>query len=235
MNKKMVEKLYVNNKDVVVPGEVLAKGMNFLPGKRAFRENDEICSSMLGLARIDGRVIKVIPLSGAYMPSKNDAVIGEIKDISFAGWHVDISCPYSADLNVAEATRKYIDLDKTDLTKILDIGEYIFAKVIKVNRAKYVKLTTKNRPYRKLNGGTIVKVSSTKIPRLIGKKGSMVNMLKDNSGCEILIGQNGLVWIKGKPENEQLVVKAIERIEKEAHKEGLTDRIKKMLSKENGK
>ncbi|UCD03545.1 MAG: KH domain-containing protein [Candidatus Woesearchaeota archaeon] len=231
----MVEKLLVENKNIVVPGEVLAEGMNFLPGKRAFREKEKICASILGLVNINGRVISVIPLSGAYMPNKDDVVIGQIEDVGFSGWHVNIFCPYPADLNVAEATRKYLDTNKTELTRFLDIGEYIFAKVIKVSSSKFVILTMKDRPYRKLKEGTIIKICSTKIPRLIGKKGSMVNMLKQSSGCEILIGQNGLVWISGDPEKEQMVVRAISKIEEEAHREGLTDRIKTMLGGENGK
>lgn len=230
----MEEKLFVENKDIVVPGEVLAQGMNFLPGKKAFRDKEKIYSSILGLVNVNGRVINVIPLSGAYMPNPDDVVIGQIKDIGFSGWHVDIFCPYSADLNIGEVTRGYIDTNKVDLTKYLDIGDYIFAKVIKVSTSKYVKLTMKDRPYRKLKEGTIARVSSTKIPRLIGKKGSMVSILKNASGCEILIGQNGLIWIGGEPEKEEMIVRAISKIEEEAHKEGLTDRIKEMLGDKNG-
>ena len=37
------------------------------------------------------------------------------------------------------------------------------------------------------------------------------------------------------PEKEQMVVKAISKIEEEAHREGLTDRIKKMLGGKDGK
>ena len=59
----------------------------------------------------------------------------------------------------------------------------------------------------------------------------MVNMLKDASGCDITVGQNGLVWIKGEPENEAMVARIIKIIEKESHMPGLTDKIKRMLEK----
>lgn len=228
----MVEKILVKNKSVVVPGEVLTEGMDFLPGKNAFRDGENICSSVLGLSNTSGRVISIIPLSGAYTPKKNDVVIGKITDVSHVGWHVDIDCAYLADLNVREASRRYID---PPLTKFLGIGEYIFAKIIDISETNYVKLTLKDRQYKRLKEGTILKIASTKIPRVIGKKGSMVNMLKDATNCEILIGQNGLIWIQGDPKKERIVVKAIKKIEEEAHKEGLTDRIKEMLEKENGK
>ena len=67
------------------------------------------------------------------------------------------------------------------------------------------------------------------MPRLIGKKGSMINMIKDKTGCKIVVGQNGLVWVKGKQEMEQIVKDTIKLIEKEAHTSGLTDRIKNRL------
>lgn len=229
------EKTLVENKDVVAPGEVLAKGMNYLPGKKAFREGERICSSVLGLADVRGRVIKVIPLSGAYMPKKNDVIIGKIRDLSYAGWKVNTSSPYPADLNIGEVADRYIDLDKVDLSEILDIGDYIFAKIKDISESKYIKLTIQDKPYKELKEGTIMKVSPTKVPRVIGKKGSMVKMMKRMSGCDILVGQNGLVWIHGEPEKEELVVKAIGKIEEESHKEGLTDKIKKMLKDKNGK
>lgn len=228
----MVEKSLTKDKTVVIPGETLAEGMNYLPGKNAFREGEKICSSILGLLQTNGRIINVIPLSGAYTPKKEDVVIGKITDVSNVGWHVDIDCAYLADLNVREASRRYIE---APLTKFLNIGEYIFGKIIDISETNYVKLTMKDIPYKKLNEGTILKIASTKIPRVIGKKGSMVNMLKQVSNCEILIGQNGLIWISGDPEKERLVVKAIKKIEEEAHKEGLTDRINKLLKEENGK
>jgi len=55
----------------------------------------------------------------------------------------------------------------------------------------------------------------------------MVNMIKDKTGTRINIGQNGLIWIDGG--NEELVIKCINLIEKEAHKSGLTDKVSKLL------
>ena len=81
----------------------------------------------------------------------------------------------------------------------------------------------------KFKGGIIVDIAPTKVPRLIGKKGSMINMIKDKTGCKIVVGQNGLVWVKGKQDMEQIVKDTIKLIEKEAHTSGLTDRIKNRL------
>jgi exosome complex component RRP4 len=225
----MTEQLFIKDREIVVPGDLLAEGIEFLPAGKAFREKEKIFASAMGLASVKGKVIKVIPLAGKYMPRRGDAIIGKVINISHSGWQLEINSPYAADLNIGEATQEYIDLAKTDMTRYYDIGDYAFLEVINISEGKFVKLTAKYRPYRKLKGGNIIEVSPTKIPRIIGKQGSMIKTLKDLSGCDIIVGQNGLVWIKGIPEKEAIVAAAIKRIEKESHTSGLTDKIKGML------
>ena len=85
---------------------------------------------------------------------------------------------------------------------------------------------------RKLEEGRILNVASTKVPRIIGKQGSMVSMIKKATNCNIIVGQNGIVWIKGlNPEDEILTVETIKKIEKQAHFNGLTDEINAFLDK----
>ena len=87
----------------------------------------------------------------------------------------------------------------------------------------------------KITRGQIVKVTPTKIPRIIGRKGSMINLLKKETKCKITVGQNGLVLVYGKrPEDERLAVMALHKIEEEAHTSGLTDRVTEMIRKERG-
>lgn len=225
------EKLYIKDRSITVPGELLAEGMEYLPAGKAYRDGEKIFACTMGIASIKGRVIKIIPLAGRYMPKKGDVVIGYVVNISHSGWTLDINSPYNADLNIGEATRDYIDLAKTDLTRYFDINDYVLAEIIAISESKYVKLTTKYRPYRRLSPGNVITVSPTKIPRIIGKAGSMIKLLKDGSNCDVVVGQNGLVWIKGLPEKEALVAKAIKLIEKESHKSGLTDKIKALMEK----
>jgi exosome complex component RRP4 len=84
---------------------------------------------------------------------------------------------------------------------------------------------------RKLIGGRIISVNPYKVPRIIGKMGSMVNLIKDHTKCIITVGQNGLIWINGEPKNELIAVNTIRKIEREAHTSGLTDKIKEYLEK----
>ena len=57
----------------------------------------------------------------------------------------------------------------------------------------------------------------------------MINMIKDHTKCEVVVGQNGVVWVKGKPDMERVVQKVIKTIEEQAHTSGLTDRVRDML------
>lgn len=226
-----MSKLLVKDKEIVVPGEALAEGIDYLPGIGTYREGNEILAGMLGLTNIDGRTIKLIPLSGKYTPKRDDIIICKVIDINFSGWRVDTNSAYSAMLSIKDATTSYIPKGD-DLTQYCNIGEYITAKVINVTSQKLVDITMKGPGLHKLKGGRIIKVSPHKVPRIIGKQGSMVSMLKKATDCRISVGQNGLVWIQGEPGKELLVEKAIRKIEEESHLAGLTDSMQKFLEKE---
>ena len=72
-------------------------------------------------------------------------------------------------------------------------------------------------------------IQPQKVPRVIGKSGSMITLLKKYTNCWIFVGQNGRIWVKGDPKGIDLIVEAIKKIEKEAHTVGLTNRIEKLL------
>ena len=218
------------NKDIVVPGEIIAKGMDFVAGNGTYRLDDKIISSLLGLVNIGTRVIKIIPLSGAYMPKKGDMIIAKVIDITISGWRIDFGSPYTAMLSLKEATNERVPKGG-DLTKILNVDDYIVAKIINVTSQNLVDVTLRGPGLRKITEGFIIKVNPYKIPRIIGKQGSMINILKQKTNCKIIAGQNGWIWIKGKPEEEVILIKAIRKIELESHLEGLTDNIKNFIEK----
>ena len=224
----MSEKLYVADRAIVIPGELIAEGLEFLPSGNAYREGDKIYACTIGMVSVKGRVVKVIPLTGRYMPKKGDAIIGKITAVLAGGWSVDVNSAYAADLPLAEGTSEFIPRG-ADLTRFFDLNDYVFAEVTNVTETKFVKLTAAKRPYRRLKGGILVSISPVKVPRVIGKQGSMVKMIKDMSGCDVVVGQNGWIWIKGTPESEAKVELIIKKIEREAHIKGLTDKIKAML------
>lgn len=216
---------------IVVPGDILVESMEMLPGTGTFREGKKIISKILGIVKTTGRVISINPLNGVYIPHAGDFVLGEITGINFSNWSVDISGPYEANLSIPEV-KGYIERD-ADLSKIYAIGELIITKVIDISKTKYVSLSMKDPKTRKLNDGFTVSLTPSKVPRLIGKSGSMINIIKERTNCLISVGQNGRVWIKG--EHENIAQEAIKMVEDYAHIPGLTDKISEMLDKKLGK
>jgi len=228
-----MSKILINDKDISVPGETLALGMDTLPGSGTYREGEAIIANRLGLANIEGRTIKLIPLSGRYIPKTGDTIICKVIDVGFSGWRLDTNSAYSAMLSLKDATSEFIQRG-ANLTQYYDLGDYILCKIINVTSQKLVDVSMKGPGLRKLKGGRIIEVDPHKVPRIIGKQGSMVMMIKDSTRCNISVGQNGLIWIDGEAMSELLAIQAIRKIEKESHLSGLTDKIKEFLEK-NGK
>jgi len=225
-----MSKINVKDKDIAVPGEILAVGMDSFPGIGTYREGENIIAAMLGLVQLDGRTIKLIPLSGRYIPQKYDTIICKVIDVSMNGWRLDTNSPYSAMLSMKDATSEFIPRG-ADLKKFYDIGDYVVCKIFNVTSQKLVDITMKGMGLSKLKGGRIINVSSNKVPRIVGKQESMVSMIKQATKCNITVGQNGLIWIDGSPEGELLAVNAIRKIEKESHLSGLTEKIEEFLNK----
>lgn len=216
--------IYVENKDLVIPGQILSDD-EYYSGRGTFKENGKICSSLLGRVSLRNKKIRVIPLKSKYVPKKGDVVIGKINDVRFSMWDVDINSPYSGILPAFEVFGR----EKKELNKVYDVGDVLFLRVVDVDEIKKAKLGLKGRGMGKFKGGIIVDIAPTKVPRLIGKKGSMINMIKDKTNCKIVVGQNGLVWVKGDEDMEQLTREVIHLIEAEAHTSGLTNKIKNKL------
>jgi exosome complex component RRP4 len=223
-------KLLAKDKTVAIPGELLAEGMDYVPSQGTYRDGQNIYAKLLGLVSIAGRTIKLIPLSGRYSPKKGDTIICRVKDVTFSGWMLDTNCAYQAMLSMKDATSDYIARG-ADLTQYYDLEDYLVCNIVNVTSQKLIDVTMKGPGLVKLKGGRIIEINPHKVPRLIGKQGSMVNMIKDATGCRITVGQNGLVWIQGDPKGELLVVETIKEIEENSNLSGLTDKIKSFLEK----
>lgn len=223
--------LLTKEKEIVIPGEILATGMDFLPSTGTFREGENIVSNRLGIISVSNRVIKTIALNGVYMPEIGDVVIGKVADIGFSGWSVDIGAPTTVNLPVGDAVRERVELLKSDISRYFDYGDFLVTKIGNVTKSRIVQLTMREYGLKKMKTGRIIKVTPQKVPRVIGKKGSMVSMIKNATKCELHVGQNGYIWIDGPVEGQMLAEKAIHTIEEKAHMSGLTDTIKELLEK----
>ncbi|MBN1175781.1 KH domain-containing protein, partial [Candidatus Woesearchaeota archaeon] len=160
--------------------------------------------------------------------------IGKVIDVISMGWRVEFNCPYTGLIPIKDGTFDFVPKG-ADLTRYYNIGDYFVGKITNVTSQNLVDVSVKGQGLYKLRGGRIIKVNTNKVPRIIGKKGSMVSMIKQATDCKITVGQNGLVWINGEPAMENLAVETIEKIEEESHISGLTDRIKVFLEEKTGK
>jgi exosome complex component RRP4 len=213
-----------NQRKIVVPGEIIVKGNEFLPGEGTEKQGEEIIALRFGLAEESNRLVKVIPLSGTYMPRRGNVVIGRVENITFNGWVIDIGTADYAFLNLTEVPRF---VNKNGMDEVMDIGDNLVAKIVGVNQ-RGIDLTIKGRGLGKIEEGLIMKINPNKVPRVIGKEGSMIKMIKDETGCNITVGQNGLIWIRGDKIDDELYAKeAILFVANKSFVKGLTDEVKK--------
>jgi exosome complex component RRP4 len=214
----------------VIPGDKIADG-NFRPLMNVIRIGDSIVSTRIGIAEAGRDGIKVIPLSGVYIPRVNDIVIGKIVDRSSLSWDVDINSCFSAHLPAQDVFGRDFSPARDDMNKELATGDLITARIIAFDRTRDPMLTIQDRDMGKIPRGESLKISATRVPRLIGKRGSMIQTIEQATQTRVLIGQNGIVVVTGRrPEGIELAVKAIKMVEEEAHTSNLTQRIKVLLN-----
>lgn len=219
-----------HKRTVVIPGETIVEGDNYLPGDGTEKQGKKIVSQRYGLSEETNKLVKVIPLSGVYQPRRGNIVIGKCNQITFNGWVIDIGTAENAFLPLME-TPRFVSKDRLD--EVMRIGDLAVVQIFGIS-GRGVDLTIKSRGLGRIDEGIIFKINSNKVPRVIGKEGSMIRIIREYTNCDITVGQNGFVWIKGdRIEDELFAKKAIIFITEKSFMEGLTDRVEKWF-KENG-
>lgn len=217
------------SRDLVVPGDVLYEG-KVRTGENTFRDADKVVANRIGLVNYNREMVTVIALEAGFQPLTGDLVIGDIIDIELGKWIVNINSRDKAVLNVPDAIDAPFH-STFDMTRVLKIGDTIIAKIVDMDRRRTPILSILGRGLGRVRSGFTMRLTPSKIPRLIGKKGSMVNMILRASGCNIVIGQNGRILVDGRTrEQEELAVSLIHKVEREAHISGLTSRVQAYLN-----
>jgi exosome complex component RRP4 len=222
-------------KQIATPGDLVAEG-DYITGENTYKEDKKVYACRTGLVEYDNKKVDIVALKAFYLPKPGDIIIGTIVEIGFNGWTIDINAPYQAYLRPSDVLSRPFKPQKDELSQVLDIGDLIVAKIVSYDRTHDPQITVAEPGLGKITRGQIVKITPTKIPRVIGKKGSMISMIKQETGCQIILGLNGVVLVTGKtPDEEQAALMAIHKIEEESHTSGLTDRITQMLRNEKSK
>jgi exosome complex component RRP4 len=195
---------------ILIPGDNLKK-----KDINSYERDNNYYSKYILLVNED----KTTKLFGYYMPEVNDIVIGKVIDVLSNGWLVDINSPY-----VGKLSLKDIGTDPNDL---YTYGDYILCQIIKITKNKLIDLDIKKK--EKLNDGLILKVDPARIPRLIGKNSSMLNLIKEYLKIDIIIGKNGRIYLNGDINDVSKAVDIIRFIINNSYKRGLTEKVKEIL------
>jgi exosome complex component RRP4 len=216
-------------REMVIPSQLLGDAKKHKAGRGTFIENGKIYAERLGIVNRQTDYINVIPVKGRYDPIEGDFVIGIVEEPMASSWLVDINAPYPALLHVNEVPW---DVEFGETERYLNQGDSIMAKVLQINVEKKLQITLNDRNLYKIKGGNIINVEPSKVPRIIGKKGSMISLLKKYTRCRIFVGQNGRIWIDGDEVGIAKVLQAIKKIEDESLSYGLTNQIETLLKKD---
>jgi len=214
---------------IVIPSQLLGELKDSKAGRGTFVENGKIYAEILGVLDKNDRFVNVIPLKGRYDPTEKDFVIGIVIEAMQSSWLIDINAAYPALLHVNEVPW---DVDFGETEKYLNSGDVIMAKVLQVDQEKKIQVTLNDRNLYKVKNGDLINVEPSKVPRIIGKKGSMISLLKKYTKTRIFVGQNGRIWIDGEQEGIKKVINTIRMIEKESLSYGLTNKIEELLKKD---
>jgi exosome complex component RRP4 len=218
-----------NKRKYVIPGDVVTTGP-FRPEQNVILEGDKIISTTIGISEIYDDSVKVITLTGKYIPKIDDLVIGKVNSHTSLSWELDINSCYVGFLPAQDVFGRDFSAHADELSSKLKTGDLVAARIANFDRTRDPLVTISDRDLGKIDSGDLVKISPSKVPRLIGKRGSMIQMIEMATNAAVTIGQNGWVVVSCEnPEGLLKAKKAIEMVDQKAHVANLTDQIKDML------
>jgi exosome complex component RRP4 len=183
----------------------------------------------VGTAEVTHEGIRLNPVSGPYLPRPEDQVIGKVVDINGFGWVVDINSCFDGFLPASFVFGREFSPATHDLSSKFKVGDVIGARIESFDRSRDPQLSIRGQGYGKIPEGEIVKMSPTRVPRLIGRRGAMINMISERTGCDVQVGQNGVVVVMGPPEGVRKTVRVIKMIDEESHGAGLVAKVEEYL------
>jgi exosome complex component RRP4 len=213
----------------VIPGDVITTAP-FRPEQNVILDGKRIIATVVGTSEIYDDSVRVIPLAGKYSPKINDLIIGKVVSHSSLSWELDINSCYVGFLPAQDVFGRDFSAHANELTSKLKKGDLVVARIANSDRSRDPLLTVSDRELGKIESGELVKISPSKVPRLIGKRGTMIQIIETATGAIITIGQNGWVVVSCENRNGLLkAIKAIQMVDEQAHIANLTDRVKLML------
>ena len=213
----------------VIPGEIIVSGP-YRAEQNTIMEGNNIIATTIGLSDVHDGSVRVIPLTGGYYPKDDDLIIGKIVSHSAMSWEGDINSCSAGMLPATDVFGRDFSSHSDNLSSKLGNGDLIVARIVNADKTRDPLLTISGRELGKIDSGELVYISPSKVARLIGKRGSMIQMIESGTHAQITIGQNGLIVVSCENSDGLLkAIKAIELVEEKAHVANLTDQINDML------
>jgi exosome complex component RRP4 len=216
-------KRYVIPGDVITTAPLRLEGNVVLDGKR-------VMATCMGLSDVSSDSVRVIPLTGVYLPKIDDLVLCTISLVSGNSWFADMDSCYQGMLLAQDVFGRGSYPTMEEMKARLDKGDLVYARIANSDRMREPLLSIMGENLGKIDSGELVKISPTKIPRLIGKHGSMIQTIEGATNATITVGQNGLIVVDCEESDGLLkAITAIRMVEEQAHLVDLTNKVKKML------
>jgi exosome complex component RRP4 len=212
-------------KVLVLPGdEIPDRGLQ--PGFGTYRVGKRLYASVMGYATWREPFVRIVPFAGRYVPKPHDVIVGIVQDVQKTFYLLDIGASRWAPLHTSGTPW---EPGPGELDQYLRIGDAVLVAVENLDATGKIGVTMKGNDLGKLSGGAIATISPAKIPRVIGKGGSMIHTITRLTGTRVAVGQNGRIWVEGPAEGIQRVRECLRMIEEEGQRTGLTERIEGFL------
>ena len=227
MKNLVTKKRYVIPGDVITTAPLRLEGNVVLDGKR-------VMATCMGLSDVSSDSVRVIPLAGVYLPKIDDLVLCTISFVSGNSWFADMNSCYQGMLLGQDVFGRGSYPTLNDMKERLDKSDLIFAKIVNYDRTREPLISINGQNLGKIDDGELIKISPAKVPRLIGKHGSMIQSIEESTGASITIGQNG--WVIFKSDNPISLKNAIASIKMAdliLHDDNLEEKIQNMLDENN--
>ncbi|MEM0021075.1 MAG: exosome complex RNA-binding protein Rrp4 [Fervidicoccaceae archaeon] len=205
---------YIQQRDIVLPGDLIAEGKIETNSVYLYKEGNKYYSSIIGLAEIKEDKVYLIPMEHAYIPKPNDMVVGLITDVGPTYWTVDINSPYEGQLPVGETLLRQTQATVDTLRKFLSIGDHVLLRVLAFDRLRDPVLTMRGKGLGKITQGKVIELSSRVANLLLFRKRTLVELIAKETETSIFVGNNGRIWLYGKdPILEDIAILALKKID----------------------
>ena len=219
----------------VLPGDIIVTG-HYTPEQNVIIDGDRVIATTIGFSEVKDSGVGVMSLTGFYVPKTDDLVIGKVISFGALSWEIDINSYYSAILPASDIFGRDFTSSRDDLSLKLVKGDLITARIVNAGSTREPLITISGQGLGKIDSGELVKITPAKVPRLIGKQGSMIQTIEGSTNSSITIGQNGWVIVSNDETNGLLkAIDAIRLVDEQAHVANLTDKVNKMFEFEGGK